>query len=77
MDKGWMAMKYWTIVEPGNDGVSPVYTTLSEQEILDQYWDHWYGMMCKKYGKEEVDAKWCKQDCIDDWVVVNWAWESN
>lgn len=69
-------MKYWTIVEPGNDGVSPVYITLSEQEILNQYWDYWYGQMCKKFGKDEVDEKWTKQDCIDDWIVVHWAWES-
>lgn len=71
-------MKYWTYVQPGDDGgVSPVYITLSEQEILDQYWDYWYGQMCKALGKEEVDAKWTKQDCIDDWIVVHWAWKSD
>lgn len=70
-------MKYWTIVEPGDDGVSPVYETLSDQEILDQYWDYWYGRMCEKFGKDHVDATYTKQDCIDDWVVVHWAWESD
>lgn len=70
-------MKYWTYVEPGDDGVSPVYTTLSEQEILDQYWDYWYGKMCEKFGKEEVDTNWCKQDCIEDWVIIHWAWQSD
>ena len=70
-------MKYWTIVEPGNDGVSPVYTTLSDQDILKEYWNYWYGKMCEKFGKEHVDANYCPQDCIDDWIVVHWAWESD
>jgi hypothetical protein len=70
-------MRYWTIVEPGDDGVTPVYLTYSDDEILAQYWDHWYGKMCEKYGKVIVDNNWTKQDCIDDWVVVHWALESN
>lgn len=74
------AMKYWKIVypkDPENGDFTPEYITLSDQEILDQYWDHWYDQMCKKFSKEEVDAKWTKQDCIDDWVIVHWAWESD
>jgi len=70
-------MKYWTFVEPGEDGTTPVYQTLSDDEILEQYWDYWYGKMCEKYGKEKVDTGWSKQDCIDDWVIVHWAWESD
>jgi hypothetical protein len=31
--------------------------------------------MCKKFGKEEVDTKFTFEDCLDDWVIVNWAWE--
>lgn len=38
---------------------------------------YWYNKMCQKFGKEHVDANYTKQDCIDDWVVVHWAWESN
>ena len=69
-------MKYYTIVEPDDRDGSPVYETLSEQEILDQYWDYWYGRMCQKFGKEHVDVNYTKQDCIDHWVIVHWAWES-
>lgn len=50
--------------------------TLSEQEILDQFYDFWYERMCKKYGKGHVDENYGPQECIEDWVVVNWAWES-
>jgi hypothetical protein len=41
------------------------------------YWDYWYEKMCAKYGKEYVDDNYSKDDCINDWVVVNWAVESH
>lgn len=69
-------MKYWTIAWPDKDGNDCV-ETLSEEQILKEFWPYWYGRMCEKFGKEEVDANWTKQDCIDDWVVVHWAVESN
>jgi hypothetical protein len=31
--------------------------------------------MCEKYGKEIVDANYSFEDCLDDWIVVHWAWE--
>ena len=68
-------MKYWTICYPDNED-NTVYETLSEDEILQQYWDYWYGKMCEKFGKEHVDANYSKQDCIEDWCIVHWAWES-
>jgi hypothetical protein len=49
---------------------------MSEDEILHEYWSHWYQQMCKKYGKEYVDETYSFHDCLDDWIVVNWAWES-
>lgn len=50
--------------------------TLSEQEIQSQYWPYWYERMCKKFGKELVDKNYSFEDCLTDWIVVNWAWES-
>lgn len=67
-------MKYWSIGYPDENG-NDVVETLSEKEILDQYWNYWYNRMCEKFGKEHVDADYTKQDCIDDWVVVHWAWD--
>lgn len=64
-------MKYYQFHDTSDD--SP--KTLSELEILDEYWDYWYGKMCEKYGKEIVDAKYSAQDCIEDWVIINWAQE--
>lgn len=68
-------MKYWTIVYP-DENENAVFETLSEDEILKQYWDYWYGRMCKKYGKEHVDENYCHQDCIDDWTCLHWAVEA-
>lgn len=68
-------MRYWSINyldENDND----VVETLSEKEIIEQYWHYWYGRMCDKFGKEHVDTNYAIQDCIDDWTVVHWAWES-
>ncbi len=68
-------MRYWTICYP-NENDETVYETLSEDDILKQYWDYWYGKMCEKFGKEHVDANYSKQDCIDDWTILHWAWKS-
>jgi len=68
-------VKYWTYIEPKDDW-SPLYLTYSEDEIIEQYYPYWYSKMCKKFGKEVVDRDYSKQDCIQDWVVTHWAWES-
>lgn len=67
-------MRYWSYNEQTESGGAVV--TVSEDEILDMYWAWWYDKMCKKYGKEHVDANFVKLDCIDDWVTTHWAWES-
>ena len=67
-------MRYWSYNEQLNEIDSHV-VTVSDNDILDVYWSWWYGKMCDKFGKEVVDSDYTKQDCIDDWVVVHWAWE--
>lgn len=67
-------MKYYSYNEYTNGG--GIILTMSEDEIVRSYWDYWYGMMVKKYGKEHIDANYTIFDCIEDWVIVNNAWES-
>jgi len=67
-------LRYFTYNEQSADE-EPILVTKSEKEILDEYWDWWYDKMCEKFGKEHVDANYSSKDCIDDWIVVNWAWE--
>jgi hypothetical protein len=74
-------MKYWSYNEydpdsPLADASGGYVVTLSEEEILKRYWDYWYGRMCEKFGAEHVNANYSVQDCLDDWVIGNWAWES-
>jgi len=61
--------------DPKNGDFTAETITLSEQEILDYYWDYWYDTMCNKFSKETVDQKYTQTDCIRDWKVIHWAWE--
>lgn len=45
-----------------------VYT---EADILNEYWEYWSSKMTEKFGPN--DPQITKQNCIDDWTVVNWA----
>ena len=65
-------MRYFTYAEPGpND--EPLEITMSEKEIFDTYWPHWYSLMVKKYGNDHPLINF--ENCLEDWVVVNWAIE--
>ena len=69
-------MRYWCYNEYTEDPDANSVVTKSEDEILHEYWPHWYSKMCKKYGREHVDENYSFHDCLDDWIVVHWAWES-
>lgn len=68
-------MRYWCITYP-DDNDQDVVETWSEEDVKQKYWPYWYGKMCDKFGKEYVDQNYTFEDCLDDWIVVNWAWES-
>jgi hypothetical protein len=66
-------MRYFT-VQSFDD--KDFYTeTLSEDDIRKEYYPYWYDKMCKAFGQETVDAKYSFEDCLDDWVITNWATE--
>ena len=67
-------MDYYTYVEQGEDD-EPKYITVSDRDIINDYYPYWYEQMCKKYGKEKVDKEYSKIDCIDDFVILHWAWK--
>lgn len=56
--------------DENNINVTEIY---SDQQIITEYWVYWYIQMCKKFGKDYVLEKFTVQDCINDWVTVNWA----
>lgn len=71
-------MKYYSYNEynpdsPLADETGGYVVTMSEEEILNEYWDYW----CKRMTEIGKDPEVMTfQDCIDDWVVGRWAWES-
>lgn len=67
-------MRYFSYNEYSEDG--GYVETLSEEEIRREYYPYWYARMCKKFGQKRVDENYSFEDCLDDWMVVNWAWES-
>ena len=69
-------MRHYTIAEFDELG-DDVETTLSEEQILKEYWDYWYGNMCKKFGKEFVDENYGPEECLQDWIIIHWAWETD
>lgn len=65
--------KLWRYVEPAEDGITPVYTTLTEQEIVERYWDYMYERVLASKGKEAADSM-TESDCIWSFICVHWAW---
>ena len=43
----------------------------TEKEVLEMYWDSWVSKM-KQVEREHLISE---ENCIQDWVVINWAWE--
>ena len=70
-------MRYFTFAQPVNDEGDPEHVTMSEDDIRKEYWPYWYGKMCAKYGHQYVDDNFTFEDCLTDWIIVHWAWESN
>jgi hypothetical protein len=68
-------MSYYTYVEPDENN-RPVYVTMSEDEILAEYWDSWRSRMIVKFGEEHFNATYSRHECIEDWCVIHWAWSA-
>ena len=58
-------MKTYRYSDPGGE------YTLTEDQILEEYWDYWCGRM-RHVHKEDMISK---ERCIEDWITVNWAIE--
>ena len=56
-----------------DENEQPVVKSVTEQQILSEYWDYWKSKMTQKFGAG--DEKITEENCIEDWIAVNWAWE--
>lgn len=56
-----------------DDEVTDVLMEWTEDDILEYYWNYWNERMVKKfgYGHELIT----KENCIEDFVIIHWAWE--
>lgn len=67
-------MNYYTIIDSASE--DPI--VFSEEDILAHYWGYWRNQMeeiKEKYPDKDI-GELTKKNCIWDWVVINWAWES-
>ena len=65
-------MKYYTICYPDHNSLGEDYMhweTLSEEDILNHYWDHW----CERMHEIDLSDLISKENCINDWCIVHWA----
>jgi hypothetical protein len=72
-----MTTRVWLVNDPHFDEngrlIDMPPTEYTEAQILEEYWEYWKGRMEQKYGSDYEEIT--PENCIDDWVVVNWAWE--
>ena len=48
--------------------------TITEEEIIAIYYNGMKKCILERFGKERAE-NFTEQDCIDEFVVVHWAWE--
>lgn len=63
-------MKKYSFGWPDENG-NHVEEILTEEEIIEQYFEYWSGRM-KEVNKEHLISR---ENCIDDFILVNWAIE--
>jgi hypothetical protein len=46
---------------------------ITDETIIETYWPFWQRKMKEKYG--DNDYLITQENCIADWIVINWAFE--
>ena len=65
-------MRFWSFVEMDTNTMGEFFTrwvTMSDQEILDYYWDYWSDKMLAE-GPNDMCTF---ENCIDDFCIIHWA----
>ena len=65
-------MRFWSFVEMDTNTLGEMFTrwvTMSDQEILDYYWDYWSNKMLAE-GPNDMCTF---ENCIDDFCIVHWV----
>lgn len=70
-------MRYFSYDEYVEEIFKDSMCTISEEDIRQNYYPIWYDKMCKRHGKKKVDEIYNFEDCLADWMIEYWGWESN
>ena len=62
---------YVRSIDPYDGSYSVV--TITEDEIIANWWDWWVQKMTKKYGPDSELIT--RENCIEDYVTTHWAFE--
>jgi hypothetical protein len=71
-------MKHWIYVEPARGSSEPIWTIMSEDAVIAEYWSSWEKRMKANNKSEGLPefANITRGNCIYDWVVTHWAIEA-
>ena len=56
---------------PDGTYIGDIEIVMTEDEIINFYWDYWSKRMKEKYGENHHLIT--RERCIEDFVIVNWA----
>lgn len=72
-------MRYYSYYEPVWDDhdeiVGEQTFTVSEDDIRRDYFPLWEERMIAKFGREVYESTYSFKECVEDWLLTNWAWE--
>jgi hypothetical protein len=57
--------------EPNEDFTENRVIEITDAEILDRYYPWWSSEMLRVHRSPKITV----DNCIEDFIVVNWAWE--
>lgn len=74
-------MRYfsWNVYDPESvlaDSKGGYVETISEAELRRTYYPWWRDRMIQKFGQEAFERNWSFEDCLSDWLVAHWGWET-
>ena len=74
-----MITKWYEFITPKEigDKITNEYDVirLTNKDIIKEYYSYWKASMLKKYSYVDFMTNFTIDDCIEDFVIVNWAYE--
>ena len=58
-------------VDPPVDGLTNLVCEITDEQIINEYFTYWSQQMILAGKVDEINL----ENCIQDWVTVNYAWE--